>query len=436
LQIGTTLTVFEETFTIVGLSEGTSFWVASFMFMRHEALAELVNAEGSTGFVLATADDPSVAARLRAALPECEVVPRASIIANDQRVLAEGYSVPLLLLVNIALLVGGLLVGLNVAADALFYAAITGVEAGLVVVVADDPGMHSSQDEQDSRRYARLARLPCLEPADSQEARGLVGAALSISEQFDVPVMLRTTTRIAHAQSVVACDEGQDRTPRADTPPYRVDMAKYVMVPAHARRRRPVMEERVKRLAEFADTWAANVIEPGDGELGIVANGVAYQYAREVFPRASFLKLAMSYPLPPRRVAQFAAQVKRLIVVEELDPCLEEAITLMGIRCEGKSIFPLIGELRPEIVRECAIRAGLLPPTSRAAMVRLPKLPLPPRPPALCPGCPHRGIYVVTRKLNLMVNGDIGCYGLGLLPPRSGVHTCGYMGPASGWRTE
>jgi len=323
-------------------------------------------------------------------------------------------------------------VGLNVAADAFFYAAITGMQAGMVAVIADDPGMHSSQGEQDSRRYAKFARVPCVEPTDSQEAKDLVGMALSISEQFDVPVMLRTTTRIAHAHSVVDVDVVQDRGPRDEKPSYKIDVAKYVMVPANARIRRPIMEERIQRLTEFADTFAGNVIEPGDAELGVVANGVAYQYAREVFPQASFLKLGMTYPLPPKLLARFAAQVKRLIVVEELDPFIEEEIKLMGIRCEGKSIFPLIGELSPEAVRESAIRAGLLPQTSRPTVAQAPKPPIPPRPPVLCPGCPHRGVFVTTRKLKLVVNGDIGCYTLGLLPPLSALHSCGCMGASIG----
>jgi indolepyruvate ferredoxin oxidoreductase alpha subunit len=323
-------------------------------------------------------------------------------------------------------------VGLNVAADAFFYAAITGLAAGMVAVIADDPGMHSSQGEQDSRRYAKFARVPCVEPTNSQEAKDLVAAAMSISEQFDVPVMLRTTTRIAHAHSVVELDVMQDREPRGEPPSYKIDMAKYVMVPANARTRRPIMEERIVRLTEFANSFAGNVIEPGDVKLGIVANGVAYQYAREIFPRASFLKLGMTYPVPPRLVAQFAAQVKRLIVIEELDPFIEEEIKLMGIPCEGKSIFPLIGELSPEVVRESAISAGLLPQASRPARVSIPAPALPPRPPVLCPGCPHRGMFVTTRKLKLVVNGDIGCYTLGLLPPLSALHTCGCMGASIG----
>ena len=323
-------------------------------------------------------------------------------------------------------------VGLNVAADALFYAAITGLEAGMVVAVADDPGMHSSQGEQDSRRYGKFARVPCLEPTDSQEAKDMVRAALELSEQFDTPVLLRVTTRISHSHGVV--ELGADREdPLGGAPPeYRIDPAKYVMVPANARRRHPVMEERIRRLAAFAETYPLNRVELGDRRLGIVTNGIAYQYAREVFPEASFLRLGMTYPLPAGLIADFAARVERLIVIEELDPAIEEEIRLMGIPCEGKSIFPLEGELSPETVRDCAIAAGLLSPEALPARVA-PQLPaLPPRPPVLCPGCPHRGVFSIARKLKLVVNGDIGCYTLGFLPPLSALHSCGCMGASIG----
>ncbi len=252
-------------------------------------------------------------------------------------------------------------VGLNVAADAFFYASMTGLEAGLVIVSADDPNMYSSQNEQDNRHYARFARVPCLEPSDSQEAKDLVGVALDMSEQFDGPVMLRLTTRISHSDTLVVLGERTAEEP-AEPPEYRIDRAKYVMVPGNARRRHPVVEERINRVKEFAETFPHNRVEMGDTSLGIVTNGVAYQYAREVFPDASFLKLGLTYPLPERMIRDFAARVDRLIVVEELDPFIEEEIRLMGIPVEGKSIFPLCGELDPTVVRQCGIEAGLLPP--------------------------------------------------------------------------
>ena len=323
-------------------------------------------------------------------------------------------------------------VGLNVAADALFYAAITGLEAGMVLVCADDPGMHSSQGEQDSRRYAKFARVPCIEPSDSQEAKDMVAAALQLSEQFDTPVLLRVTTRISHSTTVVELGPDRDAPQRMEPPAYKIDPSKYVMVPANARRRHPVMEERILKLAEHANAWAYNRLEMGDSRLGIVTHGVAYQYAKEVFPEASFCRLGMTYPLPTRLVAGFARRVERLIVIEELDPAIEEELKLMGIACEGKSIFPLIGELSPEIVRERAIVAGLLPTPSRPQRLSLSLPPLPPRPPVLCPGCPHRGVFAVTRKLKLVVNGDIGCYTLGSAPPLGALHSCGCMGASIG----
>jgi len=354
-------------------------------------------------------------------------------------------------------------VGLNVAADAFFYASMTGMEAGLVLVCADDPNMYSSQNEQDNRNYAKFARVPCLEPSDSQEAKDMVGVALDMSERFDSPVMLRVTTRISHSDTLVELGERAGVPPEAldpaKPPEYRIDRAKYVMVPGNARRRHPVIEERIAKLKALAETFPLNQVEMGDTFLGIVAAGVAYQYAREVFPEASFLKLGMTYPLPEQMVRDFAAQVDRLIVVEELDPFIENEIKLMGIEVEGKSIFPICGELDPTVVRRCAVEAGLLPPPSpprlrggsEAGLLSFPpqaepssspplaggieggqQVRLPARPPLLCPGCPHRGLFTVTNKLKLVVNGDIGCYTLGFLPPLSALHSCGCMGASIG----
>ena len=329
-------------------------------------------------------------------------------------------------------------VGLNVAADAFFYASMTGLEAGLVFVSADDPQMHSSQNEQDNRRYARFARVPCLEPSDSQEAKELVGVALEISEQFDTPVLLRLTTRLSHTDTLVELGERVVRPPAVQK--YPRNPAKYVMVPGNARRRHPVIEARIGRLAEFAETFPYNRIEWGQRDLGIVTCGVAYQYAREVFPAASLLRLGMTYPLPRQIVLDFAAQVARLIVLEELDPFLEEEIRLMGVEvysgpqgyAGGKSIFPACGELDPGVVREAAIAAELLPPAAAAPVVQPEKGELPARPPVLCPGCPHRPVFVELRRSRLPIQGDIGCYTLGLLPPLSSIHTCGCMGAGIG----
>lgn len=321
-------------------------------------------------------------------------------------------------------------VGLNVAADSFFYASMTGLEAGLVIVSADDPEMHSSQNEQDNRRYCKFARVPCLEPSDSQEAKDMVGVALALSEEFDTPVVLRPTTRIAHSSTVVHL--GERVSPPASPGAYRIDPIKYVMVPGNARRRHPLIEERIERLAAWADTFAGNRLEWRGRALGIVTCGVAYQYAREVFPEASILCLGMSYPIPAGLVRELAAGVERLIVVEELDPFLEEEIRLLGIPVEGKSLFPRCGELNPAIVRERAIAAGLLPASAQARPAGPTTLPLPPRPPILCPGCPHRAVFHLLRKLKLVVNGDIGCYTLAFQPPQSALHSCGCMGASIG----
>jgi len=329
-------------------------------------------------------------------------------------------------------------VGVNVAADSVFYASMTGVEAGLVIVTADDPAMHSSQNEQDNRRYAKFARIPCLEPSDSQEAKDLVGVALDLSEQFDTPVFLRLTTRICHSSTAVELGEQKTVAPTLDKFPR--NPAKYVMVPGNARKKHPVIEERIGLLSRFAETFPFNRVEWRDTDLGIVTCGVAYQYAREVFPQASILRLGMTYPLPPGLVREFASKVGRLIVIEELDPFLEEEIKLMGLACEGKSIFPMCDEFDPRVVRESAIEAGLLPESARVPLADpvlsgeegAYKPEVPPRPPVLCPGCPHRSVFHVLNKRRVPVAGDIGCYTLGLLPPLSAIHTCGCMGAGIG----
>ena len=260
-------------------------------------------------------------------------------------------------------------VGLNVAADSFMYAAYTGAEAGLVIISADDPAMHSSQNEQDNRTFARFARVPCLEPSDSQQAKDLTIAAFGLSERFDTPVLLRLTTRICHSQSAVELGERVESGDGAPKPFVR-NIPKYVMVPGNAIKRHPVIEQRILDIARLAETFPYNVIEPGDRSLGIITAGIAYQYAKEVFPTASILRLGMTWPLPAGLIKQFAASVDRLIVIEELDPFIEEAVRLMGLQVEGKSIFPLLGELDPRVVRESAIAAGLLPADGACAPAR------------------------------------------------------------------
>jgi indolepyruvate ferredoxin oxidoreductase alpha subunit len=318
-------------------------------------------------------------------------------------------------------------VGLNVAADSFMYASMTGTEAGLVIVSADDPAMHSSQNEQDNRTFAKFARVPCLEPSDSQEAKDMTIAAFGLSERFDTPVLLRLTTRICHSTSAVDLGERVDTAP-SESKPFPRNPTKYVMVPGNAVKRHPVIEQRILDVAEFAETFPYNKIEMGDTELGIITCGVSYQYVREVFPSASILHLGMTWPVPERMIKQFAASVKKLIVIEELDPFLEEAVRLMGIDVQGKSIFPLMGELDPRVVRESAIQAGLLSADQHVSLPEVEVGPLPARPPVLCPGCPHRGAFYVLSKLKVPVNGDIGCYTLGLISPLNAIHSCGCMG--------
>jgi indolepyruvate ferredoxin oxidoreductase alpha subunit len=321
-------------------------------------------------------------------------------------------------------------VGLNVAADSFWYVSMTGTEAGLVIDSADDPSMHSSQNEQDNRTIDKFARVPCLEPSDSQVAKDMTLAAFGLSERFDTPVLLRVTTRICHSKSAVELGERVDQP--SDNKPYPRNPQKYVMVPGNAIKRHPVIEQRMVDIAAFAETFPFNRVEPGSKSLGIITGGIAYQYAKEVFPEASILHLGMTWPISEKLIRDFAATVDRLIVLEELDPFIEEAVRLFGIPVEGKSIFPIYGEFDPRVVRESAIKAGLLPASEHVALPEIETGPLPARPPVLCPGCPHRSTFYILNKLKVPVNGDIGCYTLGLIPPLSAVHTCGCMGASIG----
>ena len=322
-------------------------------------------------------------------------------------------------------------VGMNVASDSFFYSVYTGANAGLLIVTGDDPGMFSSQNEQDNRHYAKFAKMPMLEPSDSQEAKDFVKVGLEISEQFDVPVTLRTVMRVSHSSSPVELGERtyDDSMP---IPPMKRDPHKLVCTALWARLRRPVVENRIRQLAEFAETFPSDRIEWGKQDLGIITSGVVYTYAREVFPYASFLKLGMTYPVPSGLVKRFAAGVKRLIVIEELDPFLEEAVRLMGIGVEGKSIFPAIGELTPSVIEQCAAQVGLLPKGTAVPRRDVTPKNLPPRTPVLCPGCPHRSTFYVLNKLKYVVAGDIGCYNLGALPPFNATDSMGCMGASIG----
>ena len=332
-------------------------------------------------------------------------------------------------------------VGLNVAADALFYVAMTGIEAGLVIVSADDPSMHSSQNEQDNRQYAKFSRIPCLDPSDSQDARDYAIAAFNLSEQFDTPVLLRLTTRVCHTSGAVEVSESQANLPESGK--YPRNPLKYVMIPANARQKHPVIEARIAEIAQFAENFELNRVEWRDTDLGIITGGIAYQYAREVFPSASILKLGMVYPLPKKLITDFAAKVKKVIVLEELDPFIEDQVRAIGVNLflhsehdsreypMTKSIFPVFGELNPTIVRKAAKRAGLYNGEIQDSDWKV-DVQLPPRPPTLCPGCPHRSSFYVLNKLKVPVNGDIGCYTLGVAPPLSTTDTCGCMGASIG----
>lgn len=322
-------------------------------------------------------------------------------------------------------------VGLNVAADSLFYAVYTGLNAGLLIACADDPGMHSSQNEQDSRNYAKFAKVPMIEPSDSEEARQFAATALEMSETFDTPVIVRFVTRTSHSSSVVDVDPAAVPPPAKQPTPYQRELGKFVMVPGNARRRHPVVEERIRMLREYAESTPLNRIEQGSDDLGIVASGAVYQYAREVFPEATFLRLGMIYPLPEKLIREFAGRVKKVVVIEELDPFFEEHIRLLGIEVVGKDLFPLVGEFSPSLIRRAAIEAGLLPAAAPLSSPP-PALDVPVRPPILCPGCGHRGMFAVLREAGVAVMGDIGCYTLGVASPLEALHFCGCMGASIG----
>ena len=309
-------------------------------------------------------------------------------------------------------------VGLNVAADPLFTMSYTGVNAGLVIAVADDPAMHSSQNEQGSRHYAKAAKLPMLEPSDSQEALCFTKLAYELSEQFDTPVLLKMCTRVAHSQSIV--ELGERREPEAK--PYVKTPAKYVMAPANAVRRHPVVEERLRKLAEWAETAEINRVEEGsDHSLGVITSSTSYQYVKEACgDRFPVLKLGMVWPLPEKRIRDFAAGVERLVVVEEGDSFLEIFCRGLGLALSGKDLFPLTGELSQNLV---ARQLGLPVPDGKVLDETLPG-----RPPVMCAGCPHRGLFYTLQKLGCTVLGDIGCYTLGAMPPLSAMDMTLCMG--------
>ena len=307
------------------------------------------------------------------------------------------------------------MVGLNVAADPLYSDAYIGVNGGLVVVVADDPGIYSSQNEQDTRMVGRAAMIPVVEPSDSEEARVFTKRAYELSEKYDTPVILRTTTRLAHSQGIVNLE---DRIELEDKP-YERDIAKNVMMPANAIKAHLKVEARMNKMAEDADHLDINQVEYNDTGIGIITSGIPYQYVKEAVPNASVLKLGLVHPLAKGLIQEFASKVDRLIIVEELEPVIEEQVKAMGIACEGKNLFTVQGEYSANMLREKILgeKADMKQPTQAPA-----------RPPILCPGCPHRSTYSVLKKLRIHAAGDIGCYTLGAVNPLGVVDTTLCMG--------
>ncbi len=308
-------------------------------------------------------------------------------------------------------------VGLNVAADPLFTLSYTGVNGGMVICVADDPAMHSSQNEQDSRHYAIASKVPMLEPADSAEAYLFAKTAFELSEKFDTPVLLRMCTRIAHSQSIV---ERGEKTP-AVLKDYAKDPAKYIMMPGNAIKRHPVVEDRTEAIREFSENCIYNSVEYGDGEIGVITSGCSYLYVKEALGEdVSILKIGMPHPLPEKTIKEFACKVKKLYIIEELDPIIENYVKSLGIECVGKELFSPLGEFSQEVV---AAAFGKKLPECVSADSAIPN-----RPPMMCAGCPHRGMFYTLAKNKITVMGDIGCYTLGAVPPLSALDSTLCMG--------
>jgi indolepyruvate ferredoxin oxidoreductase alpha subunit len=325
-------------------------------------------------------------------------------------------------------------VGVNVAADSLMSLSYTGVRGGLVLVSADDPGAFSSQNEQDNRQYARFGKFPCLEPSDSEEARQFTRLAFDLSEEFQCPVMVRSTTRLSHSKSPVEVHMPERPHALEPLPPFERHFDKYVIIPAIARRRHPEIERRLLRIAAWGETAPVNRVEWGSRSLGVITCGMAYQYVREVFKGYSILKIGMTHPLPKGLIRDFADQVEMLVVAEELDPFIEEQVRAMGIDVIGKDFFPLCGEFTLATVRQVALKAGLPVAPGPDQVEGVDEIKIPSRPPALCPGCPHRAFfYHMGRfKSKTVISGDIGCYSMGVLPPFEAMDMLISMGASIG----
>lgn len=322
-------------------------------------------------------------------------------------------------------------VGLNVAADPLFTMAYEGINAGFVVVSADDPGMHSSQNEQDNRFYAMHAKVICIEPSDSQEALAFTKEAFNISEEFDTIVLLRTTTRISHSKSIVEISE----TSESHFKEYKKNIDKFIMIPANARKRHPIVEETLKKVAKISYSSSLNKIEYNldkklkNKKIGIITSGISYQYAKEVFAdNVSYLKLGITFPISFELIDEFVSKVDEVYVIEENDPFLELQLKAHGIKCKGKELIPIVGELNPDIIRN-SFSFYFESSENQNKSNKPQAIPVPNRPPVLCSGCPHRGIfYEISKIKKAIITGDIGCYTLGMMPPLNAMDTCICMG--------
>lgn len=321
-------------------------------------------------------------------------------------------------------------VGMNVAADPLMTLAMIGTVGGMVIVIADDPGMHSSQNEQDSRHWGAFGKVPIIEPSDSQEASSMVKYGLELSEKFCTPVILRTTTRIAHSRSLVELKERKNSKREIG---FVAEQARFVAIPLWARKMRITVEQRINKLIAEAELGTINFVdnENNNKELGIITGGVLYHYAKEIFPHAAILKLGMTYPLPEEKIRNFVVGIKKILVIEELDSLIETQIKAWGIRCSGRDLVPGIGEITPDVLRRVQeiINTGKIPSMTETPIEAQN---LPARPPVLCPGCPHRGTFTALKKFDVCVMGDIGCYSLASLPPLERMNTILCMGGAIG----
>ena len=314
-------------------------------------------------------------------------------------------------------------VGLNVAADPLFTIAYTGVNGGFVIITADEPGQHSSQNEQDNRNYAKSAKIPMLEPSDSQEAKDMIKKAFEISEKYDTPVLYRLTTRLCHSKSIVECNERKE----VGIKEYVKDANKYVTVPAVSRKLRVKVEERLKKLIDYSNTTEFNYMEINNSKVGVIVSGMCFNFAKEVFKEnVSYLKLGFTFPMPDEKIKEFSSEVDKIYIIEENDGFIEEHVKSLSIECYGKNTFPPYGEMTPDIIREAVTGKTFEHLDINEEL-------LIPRPPTFCPGCPHRGLfYELGKRKDVVVTGDIGCYTLGFSAPYNSMDCCVCMGASLG----